>query len=64
MGTARKPTNPAGPVRDGFVVGIAPEYDIRSVRALQKKRYIPKIPRLPEALQDQGKACDVKAEGV
>lgn len=38
--SARKPTTkPTGPVRDGFVVEIAPEYDERRIRALQNKRY-------------------------
>ncbi|CAM9152502.1 unnamed protein product [Sphacelaria rigidula] len=38
--SARKPTaKPTGPVRNGFVVEIAPEYDKRRIRALQNKRY-------------------------
>lgn len=37
---SRKPTTkPTGPVRNGFVVASAPEYDIRRIKALQKKRY-------------------------
>lgn len=38
--SARKPTTkPTGPVRNGFVVVTAPEYDKRRIRALQNKRY-------------------------
>ena len=38
--SARKPTTkPSGPVRDGFVIVNAPEYDKRRIRALNKKRY-------------------------
>ncbi|CAM9721216.1 unnamed protein product [Ectocarpus sp. 4 AP-2014] len=38
--SARKSTSrPAGPVRNGFVVVNAPEYDERRIRALQNKRY-------------------------
>ena len=39
MSTRKPTTKPTGPVRNGFVVENAPEYNMRRIRAMQKKRY-------------------------
>lgn len=39
MSARKRTTKPTGPVRNGFVVETAPEYDKRRIRALHNKRY-------------------------